>query len=77
MKEFYSTGDYTKWWESMPQRDQRKWRIKYYKVLGTSSAAEAKEYFGSLDKSVRMFTHDGLVSLSRATPLILFVYPHH
>jgi hypothetical protein len=28
---------------------QKQWRIKYYKGLGTSSAAEAREYFSALE----------------------------
>ncbi len=32
------------------KKKPRKWAIKYYKGLGTSTAQEAKEYFGELDK---------------------------
>ena len=30
--------------------DIKKWRVKYYKGLGTSTAEEAKEYFEEFDK---------------------------
>jgi DNA topoisomerase-2 len=42
---FYTLQDYEKWKE---QVDINRWRIKYYKGLGTSSTQEAKEYFRNL-----------------------------
>ena len=43
---FYTHKEYTNWKET----DQAKgnWHIKYYKGLGTSTAAEAREYFKNL-----------------------------
>ena len=39
---FYNISDYTKWKEA---NSTSGWKIKYYKGLGTSTPAEAKEYF--------------------------------
>ena len=40
--QFYNLTDYDNWKNST---DSRKWDIKYYKGLGTSTTTEAKEYF--------------------------------
>jgi DNA topoisomerase-2 len=45
IKTFYTLQDYEKWKE---QVDVNKWKVKYYKGLGTSSTQEAKEYFRNL-----------------------------
>ena len=42
---FYSLVDYEKWKETA---DVKKYNIKYYKGLGTSTTKEAKEYFKNL-----------------------------
>jgi len=39
---FYNVSDYKKWKES---NNTTGWNIKYYKGLGTSTSAEAKQYF--------------------------------
>jgi DNA topoisomerase II len=44
LKQFYNLDDYKKWLET----NKEKVRTKYYKGLGTSNAAEAKEYFADL-----------------------------
>lgn len=54
-KSFFTLSDYEKWNEST--RDARSWRIKYYKGLGTSTAAEAKEYFKAINDHVICFRH--------------------
>lgn len=43
--EFYNTADYHKW----KKKTTGSWNIKYYKGLGTSTSAEAKEYFKRMD----------------------------
>ena len=43
--EFYNLTDYENWKKS---NDSKKWDIKYYKGLGTSTEKEAKEYFKEL-----------------------------
>jgi DNA topoisomerase-2 len=46
-KVFYTLQDYDKW-KQEAESELNKWRIKYYKGLGTSSTKEAKEYFRNL-----------------------------
>lgn len=43
---FYTHKEYTNWKNS--DNSKGNWNIKYYKGLGTSTAAEAKEYFKNL-----------------------------
>lgn len=45
---FYTTPEYETW---CANNDPKRWKIKYYKGLGTSSAKEAKEYFSNLQKN--------------------------
>ena len=40
---FYHEDNYHQWKETTPQSD--KWKVKYYKGLGTSTSKEFKEYF--------------------------------
>ena len=54
---FYTTPEYETWREEEPgHTDGKKWRIKYYKGLGTSDRTEAKEYFSDLDRNLIPFT---------------------
>ena len=46
IKSFYTLTDYENWQKTI--KDIKKWNIKYYKGLGTSTSAEAKEYFKQL-----------------------------
>lgn len=46
-RSFYTLYDYEQWREEQGD-DIKKWDIKYYKGLGTSTAKEAREYFKSL-----------------------------
>ena len=46
-KSFYTLYDYEQWREEQGD-DAKKWEIKYYKGLGTSTAKEAREYFKAL-----------------------------
>lgn len=46
-KNFYSMQDYEQWKADTP--NSGRWRIKYYKGLGTSTAKEAKEYFTDMN----------------------------
>ena len=46
---FYTIPEYQQWKEN--NNKGKGWKIKYYKGLGTSTAAEAKEYFSNLDRS--------------------------
>jgi DNA topoisomerase II len=55
VKSFFTLADYEKWQEST--RDSKSWKIKYYKGLGTSTLAEAKEYFKAINDHVIYFRH--------------------
>jgi DNA topoisomerase-2 len=46
IKSFYTLTDYNKWKEKT--KNYKKYNIKYYKGLGTSTAKESKEYFKEL-----------------------------
>ena len=53
-KWFFSLSEYRAW--AMAESvSTNTWRIKYYKGLGTSSSAEAREYFSNLERHVKSF----------------------
>eukprot|EP00584_Thalassiosira_punctigera_P002177 CAMPEP_0172533106 /NCGR_PEP_ID=MMETSP1067-20121228/5916_1 /TAXON_ID=265564 ORGANISM="Thalassiosira punctigera, Strain Tpunct2005C2" /NCGR_SAMPLE_ID=MMETSP1067 /ASSEMBLY_ACC=CAM_ASM_000444 /LENGTH=628 /DNA_ID=CAMNT_0013317697 /DNA_START=11 /DNA_END=1894 /DNA_ORIENTATION=- len=52
---FYSTAEYNAWRESLEDDEIRRWNVKYYKGLGTSTPAEAKEYFLAFVRHHRPF----------------------
>lgn len=45
---FYSQGEFNTWRESLGDSGLRGWTLKYYKGLGTSTPAEAQEWFQNL-----------------------------
>jgi DNA topoisomerase-2 len=45
---FYSQGEFNAWRESQGENGLRGWTLKYYKGLGTSTPAEAQEWFQNL-----------------------------
>lgn len=49
---FFTMAEYEKWKQTV---DPRQWSVKYYKGLGTSTSAEAREYFSNLKKHVVKF----------------------
>ena len=51
----FSMAEYNAWRASLQDDEVRKWSIKYYKGLGTSTPAEAKEYFVSFVQHYRPF----------------------
>jgi DNA topoisomerase II len=53
---FFTIPEYQQW--KAANNDGHGWKIKYYKGLGTSSAAEAKEYFSNLNTHEISFAHD-------------------
>uniref|UniRef100_A0A6C0JMP1 DNA topoisomerase (ATP-hydrolyzing) n=1 Tax=viral metagenome TaxID=1070528 RepID=A0A6C0JMP1_9ZZZZ len=60
-KLFYNDGEYMHWKESLGQNGGTNgWTIKYFKGLGTSTAAEFKEYFAN--KKIVDFVHSGQIS---------------
>lgn len=48
-REFYSLAEFKDWSQS---NSTEGWKMKYYKGLGTSTTAEAKEYFKNMEKNV-------------------------
>ena len=53
--EFYTMTEYNKWKES---EESDKWKIKYYKGLGTSTGVEAREYFTDINKKLITYYWD-------------------
>jgi DNA topoisomerase-2 len=53
---FFTIPEYDQW--KAANDDGKGWRIKYYKGLGTSTAAEAKEYFSHLNTHEINFAWD-------------------
>ena len=56
IKEFYNIGEFDKWKDD-EQIDIKKWYVKYYKGLGTSTSNEFKQYFAK--KKLVSFTSNG------------------
>ena len=56
--EFYTMTEYDTWKESMSQSEMKKWKIKYYKGLGTSTALEAKSYFKKKDRNTVYYVNN-------------------
>ena len=54
---FYSLPEFQEWKEETP--NWAKWNVKYYKGLGTSSSAEAKEYFNDMVRHRIKFKWNG------------------
>lgn len=50
---FYNLTDYGEWQKN---KNDEKWKIKYYKGLGTSNAVEAREYFSNIKLNNYIFT---------------------
>ena len=55
---FYNEGEYRDWLSSEPE--PKKWTLKYFKGLGTSTATEFKEYFSN--KKIVDFEYSGNTS---------------
>lgn len=60
---FFSIADYEEWKDQ--RSDAQGWSVKYYKGLGTSTPAEAKQYFGEMSLHRKAFEAFG-TSLSGA-----------
>lgn len=56
---FYNDGEYEKWKQEKGEDEVKRWRVKYYKGLGTSTKQEFQEYFKN--KKIIYFTHSGEV----------------
>jgi len=55
-KTFFTIQDYDKWLIESGT-DISKWKVKYYKGLGTSTNKEAKEYFSNIRKHIIRFEY--------------------
>jgi len=64
---FYTTPEYEEWRTEEDHSNGKKWKIKYYKGLGTSDRTEAKEYFSNLDRNLIPFTTMSDDPVGRAT----------
>ena len=62
---FYSLPEYEAWKEAAGPG----WSIKYYKGLGTSTEAEAKDYFAAIDSHRKAFVWEGMRAGSSITVL--------
>lgn len=51
---FFTVPEYEQW--KRDNNDGRGWTIKYYKGLGTSTAADAKKYFSNLPVHLKEFS---------------------
>uniref|UniRef100_A0A1I8HWP8 DNA topoisomerase 2 n=1 Tax=Macrostomum lignano TaxID=282301 RepID=A0A1I8HWP8_9PLAT len=54
---FFSLPEFEEWRNSTP--NWHTWRVKYYKGLGTSSSAEAKDYFNDMVRHRIKFVYKG------------------
>ena len=52
---FYTLPEFEAW----SRQQDKGWKVKYFKGLGTSTAKDAKEYFSDLDKHQIDFRYDG------------------
>jgi DNA topoisomerase-2 len=67
-KVFYHEGEYAAWKEAVGFAEANKWTVKYFKGLGTSTAAEFKEYFAN--KKVVDLVFADSTSSSSSTSLV-------
>ena len=55
---FFTEGEYNSWKNKQSSTELKKWRIKHYKGLGTSTSAEAKEAFKDLKSKEIVYTYN-------------------
>lgn len=55
---FKNLTEYEQWRNSMDYQESKKWFIKYYKGLGTSTSKEAKEYFDKIEQYLMKVTDE-------------------
>lgn len=53
--DFFTLPEYEEFKREIEARNSKGWTIKYYKGLGTSTTADAKQYFSNLDLHVKTF----------------------
>ena len=66
---FYSAQDFEDWYVQVPEYERRKWSIKYYKGLGTSTSQEAREYFQNIDNHLQPLSFEDAGASQRALHL--------
>ncbi|KAA8499282.1 DNA topoisomerase 2 [Porphyridium purpureum] len=49
-REFFQVSDFEKFFAPLSVAERKKYQVKYYKGLGTSTRAESQEYFKALEK---------------------------
>ena len=54
---FYTMPEYEAWVQSQSIQQIKQYRIKYYKGLGTSTSAEAKQYFSDMQRHLIKFLY--------------------
>lgn len=54
-KPFFTQQKFEAWWDTLTVAQRRKWTIKYYKGLGTSTKKDGQQYFGNLDQHLVSF----------------------
>ena len=54
---FFTIQDFKRWQNTLPLSESSKFKIKYYKGLGTSTNKEAKEYFQKINKHQIFFKY--------------------
>jgi len=62
-QEFFSQGDFDVWQREKGADWMKHYRAKYYKGLGTSTRAEAQQYFQAMDKHVIQVDFEGAKDL--------------
>ena len=53
---FYTQHKFDQWLHSMDEKERKKYIIKYYKGLGTSTAKEGRHYFKNLNSLLKKFS---------------------
>jgi len=57
-KSFYDLESAKAWQDGLAGAERTRWKIKYYKGLGTSTNVEAKEYFSNMAELCKTFVYD-------------------
>lgn len=53
--DFFSESKYQEWLKSTSVSESKKWKVKYFKGLGTSTAKDARDYFSNLERHCLTF----------------------
>lgn len=69
---FYTDHDYLEWEKSLTHTELAKWKMKYYKGLGTNNGIEAIEQFKKFDERVITYSVDKDVAVSEAALKLAF-----